>query len=293
MGEIVGVGIIAHAPTIMLPDEIRIGLNDGKESTLYSGLLDLKREVMDDLKPDTVIVIDTHWGTVVEYIVTAHERRAGRYTSEELPRGMSQIPYDLKGNPELGQAIAEKCSANGVRTSAIDDPYLPIQYPTINLAHFLRDPNRDEEWLSLSCCMTSDADDCHRLGVGIKDAVEASDRRVVIMASGAFSHQFWPLKELVKHEAADPIHVRTPAHRAADEQRIEWMRAGDHASVLEAMPEFYQFKPEAGFQHYLIMMGAIGGPACTAAGRTYSDYENSTGTGQIHIWFDRPAAGWV
>lgn len=292
MGEIVGAGIVAHSPTIMLPDEVRIALNEGKESTLYSGMFDLKREVMDDLKPDTVIVIDTHWATIVEFIVTSHARRTGKYTSEELPRGMCQVPYDLKGNPELGSAIAARCSGHGVRTSANDDPYLPIQYPTVNLAHFLRDDARDEEWLSISVCQTSDADDCHRLGLGIRDAIEDSDRRAVIMASGAFSHTFWPLKELEKHEAADPIHIRTPQHRAADELRIGQLMNGEHAAVLGSMSAFYQFKPEAGFTHYLIMMGALGGESCKAPARKYSDYENSTGTGQIHLWFDRPAAGW-
>ena len=29
-----------------------------------------------------------------------------------------------------------------------------------------------------------------------------------------------------------------------------------------------------------------------APGRAYSEYENSVGTGQIHMWFDRPAGGW-
>ncbi|MHC8509052.1 MAG: DODA-type extradiol aromatic ring-opening family dioxygenase [Rhodospirillales bacterium] len=292
MGEIVGAGILAHSPTIMLPDDIRIGLNDGKESTLYSGLFDLKRKVLDELKPDTVIVIDTHWGTIVEFIVTSHARRKGKYTSEELPRGMCQVPYDLKGNPQLAGAIAERCSANGVRTSVSDDPCLPIQYPTVNLAHFLRDKNRDEEWLSLSVCQTGDADDCRRAGLGLKEAVEASGRRAVIMASGGLSHTFWPLKELGKHEAADPVHIRTPQHRAADETRIEQLLDGDHAAVIRAMPEYHQFKPEAGFRHYLIMAATLGGEDCKAPGRKYSEYENSTGTGQIHIWFDRPAAGW-
>jgi 3,4-dihydroxyphenylacetate 2,3-dioxygenase len=30
----------------------------------------------------------------------------------------------------------------------------------------------------------------------------------------------------------------------------------------------------------------------TAPARAYSDYENSVGTGQIHLWFDRPSGGW-
>ena len=31
MGEIVGAGLLAHVPTIMLPESIRLEINDGKE----------------------------------------------------------------------------------------------------------------------------------------------------------------------------------------------------------------------------------------------------------------------
>jgi hypothetical protein len=41
-----------------------------------------------------------------------------------------------------------------------------------------------------------------------------------------------------------------------------------------------------------MMVAALGGAAVTAPGRAYSAYENSVGTGQMHIWFDRPAGGW-
>ena len=34
MGEIVGAGIVAHVPTIMLPESVRLEINDGKEITL-------------------------------------------------------------------------------------------------------------------------------------------------------------------------------------------------------------------------------------------------------------------
>jgi hypothetical protein len=59
------------------------------------------------------------------------------------------------------------------------------------------------------------------------------------------------------------------------------------------MPEFAKVRPEAKFAHYLMMIAALGGRAVTAPGRPFSDYENSVGTGQMHVWFDRPAAGWT
>lgn len=42
-----------------------------------------------------------------------------------------------------------------------------------------------------------------------------------------------------------------------------------------------------------MMVAALGGPACVAPGRLYSVYENAIGTGQIHVWFDRPETGWT
>jgi hypothetical protein len=56
MGKIVGAALLAHAPTIMLPEEVRYELNDGKEISLVPGLRRFKNEVMDVLKPDTVIL---------------------------------------------------------------------------------------------------------------------------------------------------------------------------------------------------------------------------------------------
>jgi hypothetical protein len=62
--------------------------------------------------------------------------------------------------------------------------------------------------------------------------------------------------------------------------------------VIDTMPEFLRVRPEAKFAHYLMMVAALGERAVRAPGRRFSDYENSVGTGQVLLWFDRPAAGW-
>ena len=290
MGEVVGAGLVSHVPTIMASEEERREMNEGKEISLVPGFHRLREEVLDVLKPDTVIVFDTHWATLLEFGVTAQDRRAGKFTSEELPRGMSQIPFDLKGNPALAHSIAEEITARGVRGTAIEDPYLPIHYGTVNVAHYL---NRGEEWLSVGVVMTAETDDYLTAGTAIGAAIEKSDRRVVLLASGSMSHTFYPMKELLKHEASDPIHIFTPEARAADMERIDWFHSGDHASVIDTMDDYYQHKPEGRFGHYLMMVSALGGRDCRAKGRLFSDYENSVGTSQVHIWFDRPEAGWT
>lgn len=293
MGEVVGAGLLAHVPTIMLPPEVRLELNEGREITLVPGLEQLRRDFFETADYDTVVVLDSHWFTTVETVVTSHDRRAGLFTSEELPRGMCRIPYDWPGDPELANAMAAFGEKHDTWVTAIDDQYLPTFYATFNLWHFLGRGLPDKRWISVSTVQTGDTEDYLRAGRALGDAIAATDRKVVLIASGAMSHTFWPLRELRDHESSDPIHIRTPEAYAADLERIAWFTEGDHARVLATMPEFMPYRPEAKFAHYLMMIGAMGESAVTAPARQYGEYENSIGTGQVHLWFDRPAKGWT
>ena len=290
MGEVVGAGLLAHVPTIMLPEETRRELNKGEDFSLVAGLEDLRADVFEQVDYDTVVVLDSHWFTTVEFVVTAQDRRAGLFTSEELPRGMSRIPYDWPGDPELARAMERYSSDHGTWVTAIDDHYLPVFYATVNLWKFLGE-GLDKRWISVSVAQTGLTEDFLRAGRALGRAIEATDRKVMLIASGAMSHTFWKLRELRDHEAADLSSIRTPEARAADEERIAWLKEGNHAKVLETMDDFLKYRPESLFAHYLMMLGAIGEGDCTAPARQYGEYENSIGTGQVHLWCDRPDDG--
>jgi 3,4-dihydroxyphenylacetate 2,3-dioxygenase len=291
MGEIVGAGLLAHVPTIVLPDDVRRALNNGHESTLYTGLHDLRREVFDQLRPDLVIVFDSHWFTTVEFVISAHQRRKGFFTSEELPRGMSSVPYDIAGNPDFAHRVGRIADQTpDCWITPIDNEHLPIAYATTNFLGFLQN---DEAWVSVSTCQTAEPRDFATVGQVIAQAVAESDLRVVLIASGALSHTFHTLRTLREHEAAGEEHIFTPGARDADHSVIEALQRGDHASVLTHLPEFSAYKPEGRFAHYQMMAAALGGSDCVAPGRLFSAYENSIGTGQVHLWFDRPADGWT
>ena len=291
MGEVAGAGLLAHVPTIMLPYSERLELNEGKEISLVPGLERLRAEVFETLDYDTVVVLDSHWHTTVEFVVAAQAMRAGLFTSDELPRGMSRIPYDWPGDPELAHAIAGQADAHGTWITAIDDPCLPTHYATVNLWHYLG-RGLGKRWISVSTAQTGDTEDFLRAGRALGAAIEQTGRTVLLVASGAMSHTFWSLRELRAHEASDTVHIRTAEARAADLERIGWLEAGEHARVITTMPAFLKVRPEARFAHYLMMVAALGEGTVTAPARAYSDYENSVGTGQIHLWFDRPSAGW-
>ncbi len=291
MGEIVGAGIVSHVPTIMLPEEVRREINEGKEISLVTGLRRLRSEVLDRLAPDTVVVMDTHWEVTFEHVITAQERRQGRFTSGELPRGMRQIAYDMPGDPELAFAVAKEAEdRDDTWVLANDDPYLPIFYGTVNIWTYLAG---GERWVSVGINQTGQTEDFLLLGELIGSAVARLDRRVVLLASGGMTHRFLPFKELRKRESSSLENIFTPEARAADEHVLELLGKGDHEGVIDWMPEYKRFGPEGKFGHYLIMVGALGGAACTAKGEQFSDYEASVGTGQVHVWFERPEGGWT
>lgn len=292
MGEVVGAGLLSHVPTIMLPYEERLALNEGKEISLVPALQEIRAEKFETLDYDTVVVLDSHWFTTVEFVVTSHKRRAGLFTAEELPRGMCRIPYEWRGDPELAEEIAAQGEPAGTWITAIDDEYLPLYYPSVNLWTFLG-KGLNKRWVSISVCQTGDTEDYLRVGRAIRAAIERVDRKVILIATGSLSHTFYPLRELRAHESSDPSHIISQKARDLDHERLAWFFEGRHDRVLETMPEFLTVRPEGKFAHYLMMAAALGENDFAAPGRQYGEYENAIGTSQVHVWFDRPGTGWT
>lgn len=286
-GAIVGAGLVSHAPVIMFPEALRIEANGGRDFSLATGLGRLRDEILGPLAYDTVVVVDSHWFTTTEFVVTSEATRRGTFTSSEMPTLFRQIPYELPGDPVLAAAICDEAGADGVWAAAVDDPHLPIQYATLNLHAWLGAPGM--AWVSISVCQTATTADFLALGRAIARGVESAGRRVVVLASGGLSHVFRPLGELRAHMAGDPANIVSDAARAADLQRIAWLAAGRHDRVIQTMPEFLAFEPEARFGHYLTLAGALGGEACRVPGKQLSEYESGIGTGHVHLWF-APAA---
>ena len=217
MGRVVGAGLIAHVPTIVLPEEIRRELNNGEDCTLVSGLHQLRREVFDTLDYDTVVVLDSHWATTVEFVVTAQTRRQGLFTSEELPARHVPATVRLRRRSRTGPSDRRpRPTEHSTWITAIEDDHLPIFYATTNPWEFLGDGLPDKKWISIGVCQTADTEDNLRLGRALGQAIAESDRKVVLIASGALSPHLLAAAQLRDHEAAGIEHIFTPEAAAAD-----------------------------------------------------------------------------
>jgi 3,4-dihydroxyphenylacetate 2,3-dioxygenase len=116
MGEVVAAIFTTHVPRLMITDLTARKAYMGKNvTTFYDAMPQLERERLRDLEFDTFVLIDTHWFTTLEYILNAHERLAGVYTSEELPQMLHDLEYDYRGDPELANAIALSAQSRKMR----------------------------------------------------------------------------------------------------------------------------------------------------------------------------------
>ncbi|MGH7328774.1 MAG: catechol 1,2-dioxygenase [Polyangiaceae bacterium] len=286
MGKIVGGLLCTHIPRLMIRDaaERKAYMGDNV-TTMAAALEEIRREVVDRLEFDTFAIVDTHWHTTLDFVLNAHERLEGLYTSDEVPHMLHEYAYAYRGDPELAQAIAEEGAAAGLPVIASSHRGLPVHYGTLNPMHYLN-PGAKRSVLSMSVCDTAEIHHNLDFGAALRRAIERLGRRVLLVASGGLSHRFWSLDTIREHAGADPSEISTPQGRAWDERLIAALQRGAHGEVIESADAFRrECAPEGRFAHYLVLAGAFGGEKFHSPGRRFGRYEAAIGTGQVNLWF--------
>ena len=285
MGAIVGAGLLSHVPSIMPREEERKSRAGGRDSTLPRALQDIFQERIQPVDIDTFLIFDTHWYTTRGFVVNTQEHLNGVYTSDELPSVIHDLVFDYRGDKALGEAIVEAARKAGLRCEGADYQGMAPHDPTLNLMQYLN-PGRQCRVLSIGVCQTAPHERHLEFGAAIGRAIEESDRRVIILAAGGLSHQFWSYDEMIQHSTPDPQHIFNETNRAYDEMIIDFLKQGNHAAVIDIVPEFRgKCAPEGLFAHYSMLIGALGGKRCKAAATQYGAYESVMGTGQVMLWF--------
>ena len=283
MGQIVGAAVVSHHPGLVQPKEVRVQRGNGRDSDLIEGF-DRVRAKIDEVKPDTFVLFDTHWVTTSLHLVAGAAHYKGSYTSDELPFAMTRFPYDHAGAPALAVEVEKVAKEKRVAARNVVEESLPLHYPTLNVIHYL---GRGEKVLGVGTCQTAKLKHFLQMGEVIAEAIRRSDARVVLLASGAMSHKFYDLDHVPPNPRIwHPDNVSEPKNRALDMEVLELWKQGRHDTVLDRFPELEAAKYEGHGAHYAQMMGALGGRDCRARGTQLSEYENAAGTGNVHVWFD-------
>jgi 3,4-dihydroxyphenylacetate 2,3-dioxygenase len=285
MGAIVAAGVLSHVPSLMLPEEEWRSRCGGRDTTFPQALHEIYRERIRPLDFDTFLIFDTHWFTTRGFVVNTQEHLKGVYTSDELPSLIHDFTFDYLGDKVLGQAIVQHATQSGLRCEGADYQGMTLHYPTLNLMSYLN-PQQQCRVLSIGICQTASHERHMDFGATIGSAVQASNRRVIILAAGGLSHQFWSYDDMAAHSTPNPQHIFNETNRAYDEMIIDFLKQGNHAAAVEIVPEFRaKCSPEGFFAHYSMLIGTLGGKSCHAAATQYGEYESAIGTGQVMLWF--------
>jgi 3,4-dihydroxyphenylacetate 2,3-dioxygenase len=282
MGDIVLAAKITHVPSMFISEQP--GPHHGCRATAIEGLRTIAARAR-SAGADTFVVLDTHWLVNSGYHVNANATHRGRYTSNEFPHFISEIGFDHHGATDLGRAIAAAATTAGVLTMAHDDvPSLGLEYATlVPMTYMNGDGGSALDVLPIAACMyDAELTESRVVGEAIRSAVEASDRKVCILASGSMSHRIWPNRDV-----ADGMYsISSPFNALVDTTMIDLWRRGEHAEFLAALPDYAEHcSGEGGMHDTAMLFGALGWDSYRCPAEIVTDWFPSSGTGQCNVIF--------
>ena len=232
---------------------------------------------------DTLVVFDTHWLVNASYHINCAAHFKGIYTSNELPHFIANMPFECKGNPELGKLLAQACNASGVDTLAHDATTLAPEYGTLVPLRYMN-PDQHFKVVSVSAlCMAHYLNDSARLGWAMRQAVEQHyDGTVAFLASGSLSHRF--AQNGLAPEYA--FRIWSPFLEELDHHVVNMWKGGEWRAFCEMLPEYASKGHGEGFMHDTAMLlGALGWSSYDGRAEVLTPYFGASGTGQINAVF--------
>jgi 3,4-dihydroxyphenylacetate 2,3-dioxygenase len=281
MGEIVLAAKMTHVPTMLMSEQE--GPVKGARQAAIDGHAEIARRAR-ALGADTVVICDTHWVINAGFHINANDRFEGLFTSNEFPQFIQDMPYAYDGNPALGDAIAAAARDRGTHTLAHHLDSLELEYGTLVPLRFMAREHEMKVVSVAAWCTVHDHDESRVIGEAIRTAVEASDSKVLLVASGSLSHKIWPNKDYAANNGT--FTISSEFNRQMDLHVLQMWQSGDHATFLKMLPDYAAHCCGEGSMHDTAMLyGALGWDAYTAKCEVVTPYFPSSGTGQTNVIF--------
>lgn len=281
MGEIVLAAKCTHVPTMLMSEQE--GPIKGTRQPAIDGHYEIARRAK-ALGADTVVICDTHWVINAGFHINANSRFEGLFTSNEFPQFIQDLSYDYRGNPALGDAIAATASDMGAYTLAHHLDSLELEYGSLVPMRFMS-REHDMKVVSIAAwCTVHDHTESRIVGEAIRRAVEASDSKVLLVASGSLSHKIWANKDYAANNGT--FTISSEFNRQMDLHVLDMWQRGDHATFLKMLPEYAEYCCGEGSMHDTAMLyGALGWDSYDKPCEIVTPYFPSSGTGQTNVIF--------
>jgi 2-aminophenol/2-amino-5-chlorophenol 1,6-dioxygenase beta subunit len=244
------------------------------------------------LEPEVLVVLSPHWQTYVGTHFLGVPHFASRSVDPVFPN-LFRFDYELDVDVPLAEAIHDHARDAGLVVRMMRNPDFRVDYGTIVSCHLTR-PTWDLPIVSISSCRSAayyNVDVMQEqqlvLARATRDAIAASGKRAVLLASESLSHRHF-VTEPDLPEDMSKEHVTNHHQYLWDMKLIEMLRSGKSRQVVELMPEFVeQAVSEADSGALTWMLGALDYPEYPA--ELYA-YGTVIGTGNAVMAFYPPDA---
>ncbi|RED21891.1 3,4-dihydroxyphenylacetate 2,3-dioxygenase [Rhodopseudomonas thermotolerans] len=280
MGKLVLAAKVSHVPSLMLSETSDSPLRQARAGAV-AALRELGRRAK-EREVTSFVVFDTHWLSNFGYHINANARHSGSFTSHEAPHMIQDLRYELPGDPIFAQAIAAEAQSRGLKILAHQVPTLGLEYGTIVPMHYLN-PDGWAKVVSIACPLFTSIEESRALGEATRRAIDASDERVAILASGSLSHRLWPNKDLGPDAWTT---IASEFNRQVDLRVLQLWQERRYREFTAMLPDYaVKCNGEGGMADTVMLFAALGWDDYTGEAEPLCDYFPSSGSGQINVEF--------
>lgn len=209
--------------------------------TLRWGYERLRRSLA-EIEYDSLVVFSPHWQT---YVGT-HFLGVPSFKSlsvDPIFPNLFRFHYDLQVDVALAETLEQHAREAGMVTKMMRNPDFRVDYGTIVACHLTR-PEWDKPIVSISSHRASQyfspdvmQGNMLQLGRATRAAIEASGKRVVLLASNSLSHRHFTSEADVPEDMSRE-HIYHHGQYLWDMKVIELMREGRSRELVELIPDF-------------------------------------------------------
>jgi 3,4-dihydroxyphenylacetate 2,3-dioxygenase len=279
MGKLVLAAKVTHVPSLLISE--REGPLKGRRDAAIASLREIGKRAR-DRGADTFMVFDTHWISNFGFHLNANARHQGLYTSHEAPHMIQNLQYDYRGNPDLADLIADEAQKHDLDVIAHKVPTLPPEYGTIVPMRYM---NSDGALRVVSAAspIFASVDDNRRFGEAVRRAIDRSDAKVAVLASGSLSHKLVSNKEV--GEGQWDI-MSSEFNRQMDLRVLELWKERRYGEFVRMLPDYCtKCNGEALMADTAMLFGLLGWERYDGEAEQLCDYFPSSGSGQVNVEF--------
>jgi 2-aminophenol/2-amino-5-chlorophenol 1,6-dioxygenase alpha subunit len=205
--------------------------------------------------PDVLVLYSTQWISVLGHSFQTNPNPKGLHVDENWYE-LGDFPFDLQVDAALSAHAAEIASSLGLATKTVNYQGFPLDTGTLVVLRFLNSDSAIPVSI-VSCNIYAGQGDSLTLGRAMRQAIEESGKRAVVVACTALSARFFT-------EEIDPRADRIS--RAEDDvwnrRILDLIAHGKNAEVLTLSSAYAQAAvADMGFKAFAWLMGVLNTPA--------------------------------